>query len=48
MNKKGQIYILAALILSIVVFSLSQTINRFQQEELEENFEKLSDNKMRL
>jgi hypothetical protein len=44
MNKKGQIYILAALILSIVVFSLSQTINKFQQEELEEDFEKLSDN----
>ena len=37
MNKKGQIYILAALILSIVVFSLSQTINKFQQEELEED-----------
>ncbi len=44
MNKKGQIYILAALILSIIIFSLSQTINKFRQEELEEDFEKLSNN----
>ena len=44
MNKKGQIYILAALILSIIIFSLSQTINKFKQEELEEDFEKLSVN----
>ena len=44
MNKKGQIYILAALILSIIIFTLSQTINKFKQEKLEGDFEKLSNN----
>ncbi|MBI2663431.1 hypothetical protein HYX15_02770 [Candidatus Woesearchaeota archaeon] len=44
MNKKGQIYILAALVLSIVIFSLSQTINKFYQERIEDDFEKLSSN----
>jgi hypothetical protein len=44
MNKKAQIYILAAIILSIIVFSLSSVVNKIEQKRLENDFEKLSKN----
>ncbi|RME54331.1 hypothetical protein D6777_04195 [Candidatus Woesearchaeota archaeon] len=44
MNKRGQIYILVALVLSIVVFGLVSVNNKAQQKSLQSNFEKLSAN----
>tara|TARA_Y100000310_G_scaffold302635_1_gene340223 strand:+ start:59635 stop:60321 length:687 start_codon:yes stop_codon:yes gene_type:complete len=44
MNKKGQIYIVAALILSVIIFDLSQVLNQLEQKKIEDNFEELSDN----
>ena len=44
MDKRGQIYILAALIISVVVFILVLRPNVVIQEKLEDDFEKLSSN----
>jgi len=44
MNKRGQIYILAAVIISLVIFILALRPNFFVQEKLEDDFEKLSQN----
>jgi hypothetical protein len=44
MNKRGQIYILVALVLSIVVFGLVSINNKAQQQSVDSNFEKLSSN----
>lgn len=44
MNKRGQIYILAVILLSIVVYSLSSVVNLSKQEEIKEDFKSLSRN----
>jgi hypothetical protein len=44
MNKKGQIYILAALILSVVLFRLAATVNLASPNDIKDDFEKLSNN----
>lgn len=44
MNKRGQVYILAALIISVVVFILVLRPNVIIQEKFEDDFEKLSGN----
>ena len=44
MQKRGQIYILASLILIFVIFTLTTIPNKLNQEELEKSFEKLSKN----
>ena len=44
LNKKGQIYLLAALILGFVIYGLSTVVNKFEQQKIEGDFERLSDN----
>ena len=44
MNKKGQIYLFAAIIASVVLFALTIAYNKFGQRELSENFKDLSEN----
>lgn len=44
MNKRGQLYILAALILLLVIFWVSLKTNMFQQREVSPTFEQLSRN----
>lgn len=44
MNKRGQVYILAAIILAVILYSLSTTVNYIKQEKLDEDFGKLSKN----
>lgn len=44
MQKRGQVYILVALVLAIVIFGLVQIVNRAEQESFESDFEELSDN----
>ena len=44
MNKRGQVYILAALIISVVIFILALRPNVIIQEKIEDDFEKLSGN----
>lgn len=44
MQKRGQIYILAALIILAVIFSLSSVVNKVKQEKIESDFSKLSEN----
>ncbi|MFH1637607.1 MAG: hypothetical protein ABIB71_04250 [Candidatus Woesearchaeota archaeon] len=42
MDKRGQIYILVALVLSIVIYSLVQVANSASQENLESDFESIA------
>ncbi len=42
MNKRGQIYILVALVLSIVIYSLVQVANYVGQENIESDFDRIS------
>jgi len=44
MNKRGQIYILVALVMSIAIFGLVSVSNNVVQENVKSNFEKLSSN----
>lgn len=44
MGKRGQIYILAAILLAVVVYGLSTVVNVVQQEEIRGDFEALSSN----
>jgi len=44
MNKKGQIYIIAAILLSVVIFALASVTNVAKQEKFKGDFEKLSAN----
>ncbi|MFH1332086.1 MAG: hypothetical protein ABIH63_02260 [archaeon] len=44
MNKKGQIYIIAAILLSVVIFALASVTNIAKQEKFKGDFEKLSSN----
>lgn len=44
MNKRGQIYILVALIMSVIIFGMVTVSNRVVQESLESSFETLSKN----
>ena len=44
LNKKGQIYLLAALILGFVIYGLSTVVNKSEQQKIEGDFERLSDN----
>lgn len=44
MNKRGQLYILAALILLLVIFWVSLKTNMFQQREVSPTFDQLSRN----
>ncbi len=44
MNKRGQIYIVAALILSVVIFILISQTNFVQQILIEDDFEQISQN----
>ena len=39
MGKRGQIYILAAILLAVVVYGLSTVVNVVQQEEIPGDFE---------
>jgi len=43
MNKRGQIYLLAALIISAAIYSISTTVNYVYQEESDTDFETLSE-----
>lgn len=42
--KKGQIYILTALILIVIIYGMVTVVNKASQENIESNFEKLSNN----
>ncbi|MBI4153698.1 hypothetical protein HY501_00015 [Candidatus Woesearchaeota archaeon] len=44
MDKRGQIYILVALVLALVIFGLNTVTNKASQVNLESNFRELSDN----
>ncbi len=44
MDKRGQIYILAAILLSVVIYSLSMIVNYVQQEEIKTEFKSLAEN----
>ena len=44
MDKRGQIYVIAIIILAVILFSLSSIVNEVQQEKLENDFEKLASN----
>jgi hypothetical protein len=44
MNKRGEIYILGAIILATILYSLATTINYIKQESLDDDFEKISKN----
>lgn len=44
MNKRGQLYILVALVLSIVIYGMVTISNRVEQESVESFFESLSNN----
>ncbi len=43
-TKKGQVYILAALILGLVIYGLSTVVNKFEQQKIEGDFARLSEN----
>ncbi|MDD5331840.1 MAG: hypothetical protein PHE43_03405 [Candidatus Nanoarchaeia archaeon] len=44
MNNKGQIYILAVIILALILVGVSSIVNKAEQEKIEGEFEKLSTN----
>jgi len=44
MNKRGEIYILAAIILATILYSLATTVNYIRQESMDDDFEKISKN----
>lgn len=44
MNNKGQIYIFAAVIISVILFGLTITYNKIEQKRLSADFNSLSDN----
>ena len=44
MNKRGEIYILAAIILATILYSLATTVNYIRQERMDDDFEKISKN----
>ncbi len=44
MHKKGQIYVVAAILLSVVIFGIASITNVAKQEELKGDFERLSGN----
>lgn len=44
MEKEGQVYILVAIVLAIVIFGLVTVVNKVEQESIESDFEALSDN----
>jgi len=44
MYKKGQIYVLVALIMSVIIFGMVSVSNKVEQESVESDFEELSSN----
>lgn len=44
MQKRGQIYLLVAVVIAIVVFGLMTIVNKVSQEDIKSQFEQLSDN----
>ena len=44
MEKRGQVYILVAIVLAMVIFGLVSIVNNVGQESIESDFEELSDN----
>lgn len=44
MDKKGQVYIIAAILLSVVLFAMASVTNAAKQEKFKGDFEKLSNN----
>ncbi|MDP2907382.1 MAG: hypothetical protein Q8O03_05570 [Nanoarchaeota archaeon] len=44
MSKRGQVFILAAILLAVILFSLSVIRNKFEQREIKGDFEALSEN----
>ena len=44
MSKRGQIYILAAILLAITIYSLSTTVNIIEQEDIKGDFNSLAQN----
>ena len=44
MNKRGQIYLLAAIIFAIAIYGVSSIVNKAEQQGLKGDFEKLSEN----
>lgn len=44
MNKRGQVFILAAILLAVILFSLSAIRNKSEQEQIKGDFELLSEN----
>ncbi|MDD5254066.1 MAG: hypothetical protein PHG05_03090 [Candidatus Nanoarchaeia archaeon] len=44
MNKRGQIYILAVIILALVLVGIASIVNKASQEKIEGDFERLSEN----
>lgn len=44
MEKRGQVYILVAIVLAIVIFGLVTVVNKVGQENIESDFKELSDN----
>lgn len=44
MNKRGQIYILAAILFGFTIFTLTSKVNYTVDREIEDNFQELSDN----
>ena len=44
MNKKGQLYILVAMILCVAIFMLVSQYNVVEQEKMRDDFDELSDN----
>jgi len=44
MEKRGQVYILVAIVLAMVIFGLVTVVNKVEQENIESDFKELSDN----
>jgi len=44
MNKRGQVYLLAAIIFAVALYGVSSIVNKVEQKEIRGDFEKLSEN----
>ena len=44
MNKRGQVYLFAAVVISIMIFGLTITYNKLEQRRISEDFKRISDN----
>ncbi len=43
-NKKGQVYILVAIVLCVALFGIVSVVNRFEQDPMVDDFEEISEN----